>query len=217
MRVYIYQMRPVLFLFYMVETLVNMFVIHFHLKGFIFITMATMDWLHDLAHSMYLVFFYIFTVLTLFACTNLCTGNHTSIIEEVVRPLAGFIIYTICSLMLLGDAESDFYILYANEKPEDQILPEKPLHPYFNYLRAQATSSLVASVVYLLHCLIAVDVLLSNEDSDDEKNSSDSFDDIDEELDYVPVRLYVFGGTVQRWLEQFEWFQEFTTSGVKVI
>ncbi|XP_017113533.1 uncharacterized protein LOC108136720 [Drosophila elegans] len=206
MRVYIYHMRPVLFLFYMIETMVNMFVIFVHLKGW-----TRID---NLGHHLYLVFCYIFTVLTLFASINLCTGNHTSIVEEVVRPLAGFIVYTVCSLMILRDAESDFYILYADTKPEDLILPEKPLHPYFQYMRAQATSTLVASLIYLLHCLIAVDVLLSNEDSDDERETSD---ELAEELDYVPVRLYVLGGTVQHWLEQFEWFQDFTTSGIKVI
>jgi len=101
-------------------------------------------------------------------------------------------------------------------------MPEKPMHPYFDNIRLQATISLVISVIFLLHCLIALDVLLSNEDSDDERSSdnsqpSDPSDDIVDELDYVPVRLYVLGGVAQRWLEQYQWFQDFTRSGVSNI
>ncbi|XP_016948870.1 uncharacterized protein LOC108023740 [Drosophila biarmipes] len=222
MRVYLYQMRPVLFLFYIVETAANMVLIHFYLKTFVFVNLALMGWVDLLTQYMYMVCFYIFTVLTTFASINLCTGNHCSIVQEVVRPLLGFLTYTICSLMVLGDAKSDIYVLYSDAKPGDLLRPEKPMHPYFDNIRIQATISLVTSVIFLLHCLIALDVLLSNEDSDDEHSSenskpSDPSDDIVDELDYVPVRLYVLGGVVQRWLEQYQWFQDFTRNGVSYI
>lgn len=214
MRVYLYQMRPVLFLFYMVETTANLFVLYYQQKAFVFVNLTTMKWEDVLIQSFYMSFFYIFTVVTLFASINLCTGHRTSIVEEVVRPLIGFVLYTVISLMALGDAETDFYIWYDGRNPDDLLYPEKPLHPFFGSLRDQATASLVSSVIYLLHCLIALDVLLSNDDSDNERESSNSSDDVNEEVDYVPVRLYVFGGVMQRWLEQFDWFQDFTHSGV---
>ncbi|XP_016992580.1 uncharacterized protein [Drosophila takahashii] len=222
MRVYLYQMRPVLFLFYLVEITVNMILMNFLLENFVFVNLALMGWYNFLSQFFYLFCIYIFTVLSLFASINLCTGNRCSIVEEVVRPLIGFFVYNICSLMALSDAESDIYILYLDAKPDDILKPEKPLYPYYDNIRSQATISLVCSVIFLLHCLIAVDVLLSNEDSDSERDStdpsdSDPSDDIVDEMDYVPVRLYVLGGTVQRWLEKFEWFQDFSRSGVSNI
>ncbi|XP_039492331.1 uncharacterized protein LOC120452268 [Drosophila santomea] len=214
MKVYLYQMRPVLFLFYGVETTVNMFVMYFQLKAFVFVNLTTMEWADALLHYFYMAYFYIYTMVTLFASLNLCTGHRTSIVEEVVRPLVGFVLYTIVSLMALRDAETDFYVWYDEKQRGDILYPEKPLHPFFGSLRDQATACLVASVISLLHCLIALDVLLSNDDSEDERKASDSSDDVVDEVDYVPVRLYVLGGVVQRWLEQFDWFQDFTQRGV---
>ncbi|XP_017067213.2 uncharacterized protein LOC108105249 [Drosophila eugracilis] len=217
MRVYLYQMRPVLFLFYSVETMVNMVLLHFHLDVFSFINTALMGWFDTLTHYFYMIYFYTFTMVTLFASINLCTGNRTSIVVEVVRPFVGFVMYTICSLLALSDAETDLYILYDKSKPEDILLPEKPLHPYFDILRSMAKTSLVASVIHLLHCLISLDVLLSNDDSDDERGEEAEATDEEVQSDYLPVRLYVLGGVVQHWLEQFEWFRDYTGSGFSTI
>ncbi|XP_043655531.1 uncharacterized protein LOC122621656 [Drosophila teissieri] len=214
MKVYLYQMRPVLFLFYGVETTVNMFVMYFQLKAFVFVNLTTMEWADALLHYFYMAYFYIYTTVTLFASLSLCTGHRTSIVKEVLRPLVGFVLYTIVSLMALRDAETDFYVWYDEKQSGELLYPEKPLHPFFGSLRDLATACLVASVISLLHCLIALDVLLSNDDSEDERKASDSSDDVVDEVDYVPVRLYVLGGVVQRWLEQFDWFQDFTQRGV---
>ncbi|KAH8313154.1 hypothetical protein KR067_001222 [Drosophila pandora] len=210
MRSYLCQMRPVLFLFYFVEILVNMFLMYFHLTGFIFMKLDFLPLTDELSHFFYLTCFYVFTVLTMFASVNMCTGNSTRILEEVLRPMAGFVVYTFCSLLTLSDAESDFYIMHSHQTKQHLNLPEAPLHPFLSHMRNQATASLVCSVIYLLHGLIALDVLLSNEDSDSEReSSSDPSEDFIAQTDYVPVRLYVLGGGIQEWLENFEWFRDF--------
>ncbi|XP_017039782.1 uncharacterized protein LOC108087111 [Drosophila ficusphila] len=217
MKIDLNQMAPVLFALYTIETLINMFLIHFNLKDFVVINLR--DFEDNLPHIFYVCVYYIFTLLTAFASINLCTGNQFSIIEEVVRPLFGFITYTVCSLLTLGMAEADTNVLYRGKQAQDLSLPEKPLHPYFDHLRYQAKGALVASVVYLLHFFTALDVLLSNEESeqDNEQKDAEHDDDIVEEEDYVPVRLYIFGRVVHTWLEQFEWFQNFTRSGKRSI
>ncbi|KAH8277536.1 uncharacterized protein [Drosophila bipectinata] len=212
MRSYLCQMRPVLFVFYFVEILINMFLMYYHLTGFIYMNLNFLPLADELSHYFYLTCFYVFTVLTMFASVNLCTGHRTSILEEVLRPMVGFVVYTFCSLLTLADAESGFYIMYSRKTEQNLNLPEAPLHPYLKLMRGQAVATLVCSVVYLLHGLIALDVLLSNEDSDSERDtSSDPSDDILAETNYVPVHLCVLGGTFQEWLENFEWFRDFTS------
>lgn len=210
MRSYLCQMRPVLFLFYFVEILINMFLMYYHLTGFIFIKLVFLPLTDELSHYFYLICYYVFTVLTMFASVNMCTGNSTRILEEVLRPLAGFIVYTICSLLVLADAEADFYIYHSHKTEQHLNLPEAPMHPFLSQMRSQAVATLVCSVVFLLHGLIALDVLLSNEDSDSEREtSSDLLDDFVAQTDYVPVRLCVLGGGIQEWLENFKWFRDF--------
>lgn len=209
-------MRPVLFLFYTVETLVNMFVMNYYLTAFYYIHEANLPVDEELSYMSYLVSFYIFTVLVLFASVNVCTKNQPSILEEVLRPLVGCVLYTVLTLMALYDAETDFFVMHPSPSKEDPLLPEKPVHPYFNLLRNQATASLVCSTIYLLHCLIALDVLLSNEDPDsEEEKSSDISDEITDmvESEYEPVKLYVLGSDVQEWLEGFQWFRDYINLG----
>ncbi|KAH8295030.1 hypothetical protein KR018_005935 [Drosophila ironensis] len=207
MRGYLYQIRPVLFLFYLVETVINLIIMHFHLTGFIFMDLEYLPLFDELTHYFYLLCFYTFTVLTMFASVAVCTGNRTSIMEEVIRPLAGFFIYMICSLMTLADAELDYYLMHSSSYTKNSTLPQQPAHPYMKHMRAQALASLVGGIVYLLHGLIALDVLLSHEDSDSEAGSSS---DDHARGDYVPVRLYVLGSRVEEWLEQYQWFRDFT-------
>ncbi|KAH8241347.1 hypothetical protein KR032_009242, partial [Drosophila birchii] len=218
---YLNQIRPVLFLFYTVETILNIILIHFYLGVLAFIQETTlMTTPFGIWYYLYLVCFYIFTVMTLFACVNVCTKNQPSIAEEVLRPLVAFIAYTMLTLLALYDAEIDFPLMFPKKSNDDPLQPEEPVQPYFKLLRAQAKASLVCSVVYLLHCIIALDVLLSNEDADSEHeslsdNSSEDLETV--QGDYQPVRLYVVGTHTQRWLEKFQWFRDYVNEGVQDI
>ncbi|XP_017036682.1 uncharacterized protein [Drosophila kikkawai] len=216
---YINQLRPVLFLFYSVETFINIVLMHYYLSALVFIQETTLFITKYTWYYSYLVFIYFFTVLTLLASVNVCTKNKPSILEEVIRPLVAFIAYTILTFLALFDATENFPFMFVNTANNDVLQPEKPLQPYFKFLRAQATASLSCSVVYLLHCFIALDVLLSNEDSDSEEErlSEDSDIVLEVEAEYTPVRLFVLGSHMQRWLESFQWFRDYINEGVQEI
>ncbi|SPP83440.1 uncharacterized protein LOC117585041 [Drosophila guanche] len=199
-------MRPVLFLFYTAETVVNMMLMGFHIRGFMSQDLSFLPVLDQVTHYFYTITLYIYTVLTIFASINVCTGNKASIMEEILRTLTGCVLYVIISLMTLKDAEMDFHMMYIGMG--DPKMPERPVHPFFEYLRSQAVAALVCSIIYLLHCLIVVDVLLSNEEYSDGEYDSDY--DEDDDIDYMPVRLYVFGEALQERLERYRWFREFS-------
>ncbi|XP_001359954.2 uncharacterized protein [Drosophila pseudoobscura] len=204
-------MRPILFVFYTAETVANIFLMGFHISGFMVQDLSFLPVMDQVTHYFFTVTLYAFTVLVFFASINICTGNPASAIEEILRSMAGCILYVTISLMTLKDAEEDFHMMYIHM--DDPIMPEKPVHPFFDYLRAQAVCSLVCSVIFLLHCLIVVDVLLSNEEySDDEADLYDdeNENDDDEQYDFMPVHLYVFGESVQLHLERYHWFREFS-------
>ncbi|XP_020815669.1 uncharacterized protein LOC110189780 [Drosophila serrata] len=215
---YLNQIRPVLFLFYTVETLVNIILIHYYLSllNFIHETQELVNkstWYYS-----YLVCYYFFTVMTLFACVNVCTKNQPSILEEVLRPLVAFISYTLLTMLALYHAENDFTLMFPKTTNKDLFKPEEKLQSYFKLIRSQATASLACSVVYLLHFLIALDVLLSNDDTDSEIESSSDSTGMDQiEEDYQPVRLYVLGSYLQRWLETFQWFRDYVSDGLQDI
>ncbi|XP_064552454.1 uncharacterized protein LOC135438177 [Drosophila montana] len=196
-------MRPVLFQFYTVEILLNMILMFCHIHGFLRQSLDFLPLWSLICHYFSSAAFYIFTVLTIFASINICTGHQFSIVEEIVRTMVGFLLYIFISLMILENAERDFYLF--NAKGESRLEVEKPLHPVFQYMRVQALCALVCGVIYLLHGVIVIDVLMSTEQRPDE-------DDSDYDGDYdgnIPVRLYVLGEVVQSRLQRYEWFNDF--------
>ncbi|SPP83439.1 uncharacterized protein LOC117585039 [Drosophila guanche] len=202
-------MRPVLFLFYTVETVVNMMLMGYHIRGFMSLDLSFLSPMDQTPYYFYTATFYIFTVLNIFSSINVCTGHKSVLLEEILRTLAGCILYMIISLMTLKDVENDFHMMYLGIG--DPHMPEKPVHPFFAYLRAQAVCSLVCSIIYLLHCLIVIDVMLSYKDAD--YQIYDTSDDSDEDMDYIPVRLYFCGVYIQERLERYRWFRDFSNGG----
>lgn len=198
-------LRPVLFLFYTVESALSILLMFFHIRGFLTQSLDFLPVHKQINHYFYSACFYIFTVLTLFASINICSGNNYSIGEEVVRTLSGFILHIIISLMTLEHAERDFHMMYIMRIKNEGV--EKPVHPFFEYMRAQAVCSLTCGVVYLLHSILVIDVLLSKPSDDIDQPDRDE-DDLSD--DYVPVRLYVLGEWFQSHLERYEWFNDFS-------
>ncbi|KAH8381425.1 hypothetical protein KR093_004518, partial [Drosophila rubida] len=193
--------RPVLFMFYTVESVLNMFLMYFHIRGFLTQPLDFLPIWKQINHYFYSASFYVFTVITFFASINICTGHNVSIIEEVVRTFCGFILHFFISLMTLENAERDFHMMYIMSVKNVGV--EKPVHPFFEYMRAQAVCSLIVGVAYLLHAILAIDVMLSSEETP-------QVDDVNDDSEYVPVRLYVFGELVQSRLEKYEWFNDFS-------
>ncbi|EDV91253.1 uncharacterized protein LOC6568061 [Drosophila grimshawi] len=200
-------MRPVLFQFYIMETILNIVVMYTHVKGFLVKPLDFLPVLTQVNHYFYFVSYYTFTVLTIFASINICTGNTFSKYEEIGRSISGFLVYIIASLLTLQNAENDFHLMYI--MGAGNLGVEKAVHPFFRYMRYQALGSLTCGVVYLMHGIMVIDVTLSQDEepnADDNDEASDNRDD----YDFVPVRLYVLGGLVQSKLEQHDWFNEFS-------
>jgi len=149
-------LRPVLFLFYTVESVLNVLLMYFHIRGFLTQPLDFLPILKQINPYFYSVCFYIFTVLTFCASINICTGHNYSICEEVIRTLGGFVTHIIISLMTLENAESDFHMMYIMRLKNEGV--EKPVHPFFEYMRSQAVCSLACGVAYLLHGILVIDV-----------------------------------------------------------
>ncbi|XP_022209937.2 uncharacterized protein LOC111065821 [Drosophila obscura] len=203
-------MRPVLFQFYTVETVINIMLMGYHIRGFMSLDLSFLPPKDQTPYYFYTATFYVFTTLNMFASIGACTGHESVLLEEILRTLTGCILYMIISLMTLKDVENDFHMMYIGMG--DPNLPEQPVHPFFAYLRSQAVYSLVCSIIYLLHCLIVVDVMLSYEEGD--YRMYDTSDESDgEDIGFIPVRLYFCGAYVQERLEQYRWFREFSHGG----
>ncbi|XP_017874772.1 PREDICTED: uncharacterized protein LOC108621777 [Drosophila arizonae] len=199
-------MRAVLFQFYTIETIFNLALMFLHIDGFLSQPLDALTLQRRVSYFFYCACFYAFTVLIVFASIDNCTGHRLSLCEEVVRNVIGFVMYVIISLMTLEDAEQDFNVLGVNI--HDTLGVEKPVHPFFIYMRYQAAASLACGVMYLLHATIAIDVLLSNERGFYEYDDADD----NEGSDYIPARIYFMSEWVQSKLEQYEWFQSFSRS-----
>ncbi|XP_030565281.1 uncharacterized protein LOC115765758 [Drosophila novamexicana] len=200
-------MRPVLFQFYTVETILNMLIMFYHIRGFLAHPLDFLEFRQQFTHYFFSVSFYIFTILTLFASINICTGHQCSLSEEIIRTVCGFVFYITISLLTLEDAESDFHLMYLMVEHESEV--ERPLHPFFEFMRAQALCALTCGVTYLLHAIVVIDVSLSNEEDSDFERMVDDSDEYSENVEYIPARLYLLGGLVQTHLEQYEWFYNF--------
>ncbi|KAH8310342.1 hypothetical protein KR044_000866, partial [Drosophila immigrans] len=195
--------RPVLFMFYTVESMLSMLLMYFHIRGFLTHPLDFLPISKQIHHYFYSISFYFFAVITFCSSINICTGHHVSIGKEVIRTLVGCLMHIVISLMTLENAERDFHMMYIMSVQNVGV--EKPVHPFFEYMRAQAVCSLIVGVAYLLHAILAIDVLLSTSESGDR-------DDLDQggDMDYEPVRLYIFGEMIQSRLEKYEWFKEFS-------
>lgn len=196
-------MRPILFQFYTIEILLNMVLMFCHIHGFLKQSLDFLPLWSHICHYFSWASFYIFTVLTIFASINICTGHQFCIFEEIVRTMVGFLLYIFISLMILENGERDFHLFHT--RGEYQLEVEKPLHPVFSYMRVQALCALCCGVIYLLHGVIVIDVLISNKQRPDEDESSSE----GEPGAKIPVRLYVLGEIVQSRLQRYKWFNDF--------
>ncbi|XP_068155247.1 uncharacterized protein [Drosophila tropicalis] len=188
-------MRPFLFFFYMLETIMNIILMGYHVRGFLAIP------------AVFQGFFCVLTVLTLFASINVCSGNTPYIWNEINRCAVGAIGYIIISIMTMRDAENELWVLLDNEV-------EKPKHPFYMFMRGQSICALLCGTIYLLHFTIVLDFLLSK--ADDDQITSDFDLDTDEVDDdaasndlIMPVKLYVLGEWFERRLAKYAWFEDF--------
>ncbi|KAH8414104.1 hypothetical protein KR222_006873, partial [Zaprionus bogoriensis] len=196
-------MRPVLFIFYTVEIVLHLLIMFFNVSGFVMQSMEYLPLRNQLYLYAYTAIFNIFTVVTLSASIGNCTGKQYSSCEQIVHTAGGFVVHICVSLMSLASAERDFYLMYMDVDTREH---GPTAHPFFMYMRAQSVCALIVGIVYLLHCILVIDVLLSNGGS-----ASDPLpDNSGLDLNYSPARLYVLGETIESCLAKYEWFNEFS-------
>lgn len=196
-------MRPVLFVFYTLETVFNMFCMGYHITGFQAIQMNMFGWEEQALHYFYLLTFYGFMVLTLFQSVNLCTGRTPTITSELFKSTAASIAFVGISLTTMWDAERQYHMfdLEEEEPAPGKFIEHKPVHPFFLYMRGQSISSLACGVLYLLHACLMLDFKLTN------KRGSDG---------YMPIPMFVFGRWVHTKLEKYQWFREFSLNEISL-
>ncbi|KAH8232299.1 hypothetical protein KR032_003938, partial [Drosophila birchii] len=191
-------LRPVSFVFYTLESILNMFCLGFHISGFQGIKLDLFGVEAQLIHYLYLIIFYIFMVITLFQSVNLCTGHNPTITRELVKAASATVAFFLVSLATMWDAERQFY-KFAGEPHEEntgKFINFGPVHPVFIYMRSQSIGTLACGALYLLHTYIIIDFKLTTET---------------ENNNYMPMALFVFGKWIHNKLEKFEWFREFAS------
>lgn len=194
-------MRQVLLLFYTLETFLNMMLVYVHVEGFIKQPMDFLPIISRITHYFYTSSFYIFTAATIWASTSVTTGHIYYTSEEIIRSFVGFLLYTIISLMTLNNAEKDFHLMYM---VIDESHAKELLHPFFQFMRFQAVLAIVTAVIYLLHCVIVIDVVLCGL-----IQKADNVRHFDVHVEYKPVHVYLLSKQLETYLEQYKWFLEF--------
>ncbi|KQS52003.1 uncharacterized protein Dere_GG11769, isoform B [Drosophila erecta] len=174
-------LRPVLFVFYTLETIFNMFCMGYHISGFQVIEVHMFEWDESV---------------------SICTGNKSTVITEIWKSSLAAIAFILISLTTMYDAERQFYVFFmereVDEKHVHQLLEERPMHPFFFYLRGQSISSLACGILYLLHATIMIDVKLTHDLNQGANKGT-----------YMPIPLFVLGRFIHGKLSRYSWFREF--------
>jgi len=184
-------MRAILFFFYTIETILNLFTIRYHVGTFMSLPEKNDLLEEELQQYIFSIIFQFITILTLFSSISICTGNLPKPWLEVIRTGLGATCNIIQSLATMWDAE--------NSAARNFVQTNERVHPYFVNMRGQSICALFSGVLNLLHCTIVIDIMLSHEMSNED-------DDPDSDLT-VPIKLYVGSEWIEKHLEKYEWFQ----------
>ncbi|KAH8382955.1 hypothetical protein KR009_005998, partial [Drosophila setifemur] len=184
-------LRPVLFLFYLLETILNLCCMHYYMVAFTDTELrypATGRWEFVFVQYFYLITFYVFIVLTLFQSINVCTGHLPSLGWEIGKAVVASCAFILVSIVTMWDAERQLYLFHHNNL----------IAPFLSHTRGQAISSLSCGVIYMLHAVIMIDVMLTA------KTNMGKLDGR-----YMPIPLYTLGPSMHGILMQYSWFREF--------
>jgi len=198
-------LRPVLFLFYTLETVFNMFCMGYHISGFQAVNLLDLGPDGQTIHYLYLVVFYGFMVLTPFQSVAICTGHTPNVLLEIYKASAGAVAFILISLTTMWDAERQSYLFFAtivahdhDEHAYSEFREDLPNHPFFQFMRGQSISSLACGLIYMLHAAILIDVKLTSRFNDHGR--------------HAPIPLFVLGRAFHQKLNSYQWFREFCES-----
>ncbi|XP_017000508.2 uncharacterized protein [Drosophila takahashii] len=192
-------LRPVLFLFYTLETMCNITCLAYHISGFQTVNLETFG-LGGRIHDLYLGTFYLFLVLTSFQSVAICTGHTPNVLVEIYKASAAAVAFILISLTTLWNAERQSHLFVGAIDRERYSIhsvynEDPPSHPIFKFMRGQSISSLCCGLIYMLHAAIMIDVKLTSRFNDRGK--------------HAPIPLFVLGRAVHSRLNRYAWFQEF--------
>lgn len=178
-------MQVVWLLFKFIEFVLGAICLGLHVKG-------VGDELEPMPHIVfYCGTFFGFTLIAIIGVLSILLRRPTTPIVEVIVNALGALAFIIASVVGMYHAEIDFHLMYLSDF-------EEPNHPFFRNCKQQSIASLTTGLVYLLHCIFAVDMAcIKGHGLVDAKN-----------VEAVkPMRLYFICKPIHKKLEEVDWFR----------
>lgn len=178
-------MQVVWLLFKFIEFVLGAICLGLHVNG-------VGDELEPMPHIVfYCGTFFGFTLIAIIGVLSILLRRPTTPIVEVIVNALGALAFIIASVVGMYHAEIDFHLMYLSDF-------EEPNHPFFRNCKQQSIASLSAGLVYLLHCIFAVDMAcVKGHGMVDAKNAEA----------VKPMRLYFICKPIHRKLEDIRWFR----------
>lgn len=187
-------MRPVLFLLYSLETILNLWAITYHVGTYITLKKIIDLPKEEYQQYMFSLIFQFITVLTMFSSIGICTGNLPSVWLEVIRTAVASICNLLLSIATMYDAEKS--------GTRNFVVLQDTVHPFFLFMRGQSICSLLSGSLNLLHCIMIVDLMMAHGNSTNLSKHEDAESDL-----VPPLKIYVLGAYITDQLEKYSWFK----------
>ncbi|XP_061394360.1 uncharacterized protein LOC133329917 [Musca vetustissima] len=182
-------MQQVWFLFKFLETILSAICLSLHLMG------VRQD-VEPIPHVIiYCGTYFGFTLMSLFGGLGILLGRPAKPLMEVIINGTGALMFVLASLLTMYHAERDFHLMYLSDF-------EEPQHGFFRHCKQQSVASLATGLLFLLHCVFAVDLCWIRQPT------MSIFED-ENEAALQPLRLYFISSSVEKYLRQFEWFSRY--------
>lgn len=154
------------FLFKIMQISVGAWSIYVHIQ-------STTDKVDPFEHTViHCATYFTFTMMGVFGVLAICFKNSQSPYVEVIHGVCGFTMYFISTIMIMKFIENDNHLQYLENKEEIK-------DPAFRTGRKQGVLGLVSCIIYLLHGLLALDVIIFQED------------DVSKGAAQRPIKLYI--------------------------
>ncbi|XP_073823648.1 uncharacterized protein [Musca autumnalis] len=179
-------MQQVWFLLKTLEAIMSGICLSLHVMG--------LDKVEPIPHVMfYCGTYFAFTLLTTFGSLGILLGRPAKPLMEAIINGTGALMFILASLLSMYHAERDFHLMYLSDF-------EEPQHAFFRHCKQQSIASLITGLLFLLHCTFAVDICWIRQPH------MSIFEDENEEA-LQPMKLYFISESVEKYLEQFQWFR----------
>lgn len=182
-------MRSVWFAFKLFEGSLGCVCMGIQIEGFLNVAVS-----QDL--YLYITIFSVFTCTSFFGCLNICMENDPVLMREIIWSSLASFGYIVTAVTSMYHAEKDLYLLYLSDL---EIIEDQMEHQFFGYSKTQSICAIVTSVLYLLHAVLAADMLISEiavtkAEEDEEKKK---------------LILYLCGSKIHNHFLRHKWFRRF--------